>query len=262
MPISSISPTLLRGSARREAVSPGIGAMGLPQPRSLHGPHGQRRHRAAILSYGIASPHTPAGLAWASRAVAVAPGRTKIGPLQGPKCCKQERSERLSSGLLCDRSAELERPVFFAAARHQSDNGAKERHGCDFLGHGDPHHCHRALSITSPRGCPQHTIDAKCYFVCAPVHRGHGALSAGAEGIAAGSLTSDAFSWPSRGALKAAAAKAGFRNLQLIEPFVANGARRRFGASGPRFCAGPVSPGVAALAQDSGDLLCPGMPER
>jgi hypothetical protein len=104
------------------------------------------------------------------------PDAQKLGPMKGPKCCKQERSERLSGGLLCDWSAELERPVFFAAARYQSDNGAKERHGCDFLGHGDPHHCQGAVSITSPPACPQHMIDAKGYFVCAPVRRGHGAL--------------------------------------------------------------------------------------
>jgi hypothetical protein len=110
------------------------------------------------------------------------PDAQKLGPMKGPKCCKQERSERLSGGLLCDRSAELERPVFFAAARYQSDNGAKERHGCDFLGHGDPHHCHCANSITSPRGRPQHMIDAKGYFVCAPVRRGHGALGGSSRG--------------------------------------------------------------------------------
>jgi len=91
----------------------------------------------------------------------------------------------LSGGLLCDRSAELERPVFFAAARHQSDNGAKERHDCDFLGHGDPHHCHGRTSLTSPPECPQHMIDAQCYFVSVPVRRGHGAFGSSTDGTTA-----------------------------------------------------------------------------
>ena len=56
----------------------------------------------------------------------------------------------LSGGLLCDRSAELERPVFFPAARYQSNNGAQERHDCDFLGHGNPHYCHEELLLPRP----------------------------------------------------------------------------------------------------------------
>lgn len=97
-------------------------------------------------------------------------GRRKMGPLKrGPERCKQERSERLSSGLLCNRSAELERPVLFSATRYQSNNCAKERDDCDFLGHGDPHPCHGGATNISAPGCAQHTIDAKRYFVYWPV---------------------------------------------------------------------------------------------
>ena len=100
------------------------------------------------------------------------PGRTKMGPPRGPQCCKQERSERLSGGLLCDRSAELERPVFFAAARYQSDNGAKERHGCDFLGHGDPHHCHGGGKYYLPFGVPpRHDRCQGPFCLCAGAQR-------------------------------------------------------------------------------------------
>jgi hypothetical protein len=115
---------------------------------------------------------------------AMTPERAKRAPQGGPSVASRREAESLSGGLLCDRSAEFERPVFFPATRYQSDNGAKERHGCDFLGHGDPHHCQGAVSITSPPGCPQHMIDAKGYFVCAPVRRGHGALgTTGQDGV-------------------------------------------------------------------------------
>jgi len=82
----------------------------------------------------------------------------------------------LSGGLLCDRSAELERPVFFAAARYQSDNGAKERHGCNFLGHGDPHHCHGGAKYYLPSAVPPTHDRCQVPFFCAPVRRGHGAF--------------------------------------------------------------------------------------
>jgi hypothetical protein len=106
---------------------------------------------------------------------AMTPERAKRAPQGGPSVASRREAESLSGGLLCDRSAEFERPVFFPATRYQSDNGAKERHGCDFLGHGDPHHCHERASISSPPGRPQHGIVARCYFVQLPVRRGHGA---------------------------------------------------------------------------------------
>ena len=101
-------------------------------------------------------------------------GARRRAPLRRPECCKQERSETLPGGLLCDWAAQLKRPVFFPAAGYQSNNGAKKRHGCDFFGHGDPHHCHAAFIITCSCRTAQYMIDVRCYFVNSLVHGGHG----------------------------------------------------------------------------------------
>jgi len=58
------------------------------------------------------------------------------------------------------------------------------------------------------------------------------------------------FSWPSGAALKAAAEEAGFRNVQLSKPSLPMVLEGGLEQAASAFAAMPVSPGVAALAQD------------
>jgi len=63
------------------------------------------------------------------------------------------------------------------------------------------------------------------------------------------------FSWPSGAALKAAAEEAGFRNVQLIKPSLPMVLEGGLEQAVRAFAATPVSPGVAALAQDVQDAF-------
>jgi hypothetical protein len=42
----------------------------------------------------------------------------------------------LACGLLRNRAAKLQGPIFLPTACDESDDGAQERHDCDFLAHG------------------------------------------------------------------------------------------------------------------------------
>jgi hypothetical protein len=160
----------VRGTNTERMVAPPTdGDRKLPRPAGLAMRLAWQQKPIHALDEADAEKEGLSTQATASDAVRRQRRSNKNGPLRGPEYCKQERSERLSGGLLCDWSAEFERPVFFPATRYQSDDGAKERHDCDFLGHGDPHHCHGGVSISSPPGWPQHGIAAKGYFVQQPV---------------------------------------------------------------------------------------------
>ena len=63
------------------------------------------------------------------------------------------------------------------------------------------------------------------------------------------------FSWPSGAALKAAAEEAGFRNVQLSKPSLPMVLEGGLEQAVSAFAATPVSPGVAALAQDVQDAF-------
>jgi ubiquinone/menaquinone biosynthesis C-methylase UbiE len=63
------------------------------------------------------------------------------------------------------------------------------------------------------------------------------------------------FSWPSGGALKAAAEEAGFRNIRLITPSLPMVLEGGLEQAVRVFAATPVSPGVAGLAQDVQDAF-------
>ena len=63
------------------------------------------------------------------------------------------------------------------------------------------------------------------------------------------------FSWPSGAALKAAAEEAGFRNVKLVKPSLPMVLEGGLEQAVSAFAATPVSPGVAALAQDVQDAF-------
>src|SRR5262245_45543565 len=169
MPISSILPTLLRGSARRDYRRDGEVASSAIATTRL--PAGAVPARAGTSDAWVAPPSY--GIA---RCAGTGPDAHKWAPRGGPSVASRREAKGYRAG--CSATGPPSLRGRYSSRRHATRATTAQRSAtaATFLVTVTPIIAMEEVSITSHPGCPQDMIDAKCHFVCAPVRRGHGAF--------------------------------------------------------------------------------------